>query len=117
MGVYSTSQFGGAFVGGVSGGWMYGQFGIDSVFLFCTVLAGIWFIIALTMNFPRHLNSYMIHIGEMSADQAGVLTLELQDIPGVAEVRVIIEDAIAYLKIDAKKVDMDVLRKYSVIEQ
>lgn len=116
MGVYSTSQFAGTFIGGVAGGWVYGNYGIDSVFLFCTVLAGLWLVLALGMSFPRHLNSYMIHIGQMSEDQAGVLALELQQIPGVAEAMVVCEDAIAYLKIDSKQVDMEILRKYSVVE-
>ncbi|KAA0445907.1 MAG: MFS transporter, partial [Candidatus Thioglobus sp.] len=34
MGVYSTSQFLGAFVGGVAGGWIYHTFDLNSVFLF-----------------------------------------------------------------------------------
>ena len=32
MGVYSTSQFGGAFVGGLLGGWVHQQFGLIAVF-------------------------------------------------------------------------------------
>jgi len=47
LGIYSCSQFLGIFVGGVLGGWLYGQFGNASVYLFCIFLAIIWFVISL----------------------------------------------------------------------
>ena len=50
MGMYSTSQFLGAFVGGVFGGWIYNTFGLNSVFLFTTLIAIIWWVIMLTMQ-------------------------------------------------------------------
>lgn len=46
LGVYSCSQFLGIFVGGVLGGWMYGQQQTMGVYLLCSFLAFIWFIIA-----------------------------------------------------------------------
>lgn len=42
MGFYSTSQFLGAFMGGVSGGWIYHTMGLNSVFLFTAFMAIIW---------------------------------------------------------------------------
>ncbi|SMN14942.1 Putative transport protein [uncultured Candidatus Thioglobus sp.] len=50
MGFYSSSQFFGAFVGGVIGGWIYNNFGLNSVFLFTTFTAIIWWLIALSMR-------------------------------------------------------------------
>lgn len=42
MGVFSTSQFLGAFSGGIIGGWVNQYFGIDSVFYICMALAILW---------------------------------------------------------------------------
>ena len=50
MGMFSTSQFLGAFMGGVFGGWIYNKFGINSVFLFTTLIATIWWISMFTMK-------------------------------------------------------------------
>jgi MFS family permease len=54
MGFYSSSQFFGAFVGGVIGGWIYNNFGLNSVFLFTTFTAIIWWLIALSMRTEKH---------------------------------------------------------------
>ncbi len=53
MGVYSSSQFFGAFLGGVSGGWLHQHYGIGAVFGFCATLTVIWFILAATMQSPQ----------------------------------------------------------------
>jgi len=50
MGMYSTSQFLGAFVGGVFGGWIYATQGLNSVFLFTTFMIIIWALIMLTFK-------------------------------------------------------------------
>ena len=57
MGVYSTSQFSGAFVGGVTGGWIHGQFGITGVFLFGAIAALVWLTFAFSMQHPGKGNS------------------------------------------------------------
>jgi len=50
MGVFSTSQFFGSFIGGVFGGWIYHKYGINSVFLFTISVAIIWLIIMANLN-------------------------------------------------------------------
>ena len=50
MGMYSTSQFLGAFIGGVFGGWIYNTYDLNSVFLFTTFMAIIWWGVILTMK-------------------------------------------------------------------
>ena len=50
LGVYSTSQFLGAFIGGTLGGWLYGKTGIGSVFLVNAIFILIWLMIALPMK-------------------------------------------------------------------
>ncbi len=42
LGIYSTSQFLGAFIGGVVGGWLYQHGGLSAVFLGMAGLLGVW---------------------------------------------------------------------------
>ncbi len=52
LGVYSTAQFLGAFLGGALGGLVYGAFGVSGVFLFCAGAAAIWLLAALGLRAP-----------------------------------------------------------------
>ncbi|HEX7043603.1 MAG TPA: MFS transporter [Burkholderiales bacterium] len=47
LGIYSTFQFLGAFVGGDRGGWLYQHYGIGAVFGGSAVIAGLWFLLSL----------------------------------------------------------------------
>ena len=113
MGVYSTSQFSGAFIGGLTGGTIYGTFGVSAVFDLCGVMALVWAIIAVTMQTPRFLSNYLLHIGRLPADEQQRLTAELGKIPGVHEVTIVEEEGTAYLKIDSKVIDHAALESYS----
>lgn len=111
MGVYSTSQFLGAFVGGISGGWIYGRFGPEYVFLFCAVVAVIWLLLALRMKAPRYLSSLLVNVGVLpGAEEASSLTSRLLGVPGVEEAVVIADDGVAYLKVEKEKLDRDMLQ-------
>ncbi|MEN8168639.1 MAG: MFS transporter [Pseudomonadota bacterium] len=116
MGIYASSQFIGAFIGGVSGGWAYGIWGSSAVFLLNAGMLLLWLLVAATMRPPRYLVSELIRVGEQSTDSAAALEQELMRIPGVAEVSVCTEDGVAYMKVDKKRVDMDVLQRYMVSE-
>ncbi len=50
MGVYSTSQFSGAFFGGLVGGWIHAQFGLSAVFLMGTLACLLWLVVASGMR-------------------------------------------------------------------
>jgi len=115
MGVYSSSQFMGAFVGGVLGGWLYGEYGFEAVFGMCSVVALIWFFLAATMINPRYLSSHMIKVGDMDEKQARHLVAELTAVTGVAEAVVVIDDGIAYLKVDRHALDYSALQQYAQV--
>lgn len=100
MGIYSSCQFLGIFVGGTIGGWFYHLHGLTGTFLFCAALGFIWLIAALTMTEPKYVSSYMMNIGRMSKADAQQLQNELSKAPGVVEVLVNHEEHVAYLKID-----------------
>ncbi|MDM8561418.1 MFS transporter [Candidatus Parabeggiatoa sp. HSG14] len=115
MGVYSSAQFFGAFLGGVTGGWLHQHYSVGAVFAFCAALTVIWFLLAITMKKPRSLSSHLLNIGQIDKQQADQLTKCLMQVPGVAEVVVIIEDGVAYLKVDRKILDMAILSKCSEV--
>lgn len=54
LGIYSSSQFFGIFIGGMLGGWLYGKFGPAYVYLFCATVSFIWFIQIARMKKPQH---------------------------------------------------------------
>ena len=105
MGVYSSSQFFGAFAGGSIGGWIFTQFDVQGVFLGCACLMGAWLLISALMTPPRHLKSLMIQIGSMDKDQSSALHDRLLKVSGIEEVKVILDEKAAYLKVDHRRLD------------
>ncbi len=116
MGVYTSSQFFGAFCGGALGGWLYGEVGINGVFALCAVMGVLWVGVAATMRPPRYLSSQLLHVGEISPAEAAPLTQRLLLVPGVAEAVVIVDEGVAYLKVDKKLLDANALREFSMAE-
>lgn len=113
MGVFSTSQFAGAFFGGLAGGWVHQRYGPEAVFLFCAVMALVWLLIAWPMGSPRRVSSQVIRIGgEKDADGTSVQR-RLLEIPGVEEALVVTEEGLAYLKVDNAQLDWARLRALS----
>lgn len=111
MGVYSTSQFLGAFTGGLAGGAIYGSHGIRWVFGFCIIVAGVWALLAKTMQQPQYLSSYMINLGTVDESLAGRIEARLKQEAGVGEAIVNVEDGVAYLKVDSRVASTDDLHK------
>jgi MFS family permease len=116
MGVYSSSQFFGAFLGGVVGGWLHGVVGLDGVFIFCSISALLWFMVAATMHSPRYLSSYLVRVGEVTEQQAHDIALQMTSVKGVAEALVMPEDGVAYLKVELHALDKEALSKFSVAD-
>lgn len=50
LGVYSTSQFIGIFIGGLAGGFCHQQFGLMSVHLFCLFVTILWLLLILLFS-------------------------------------------------------------------
>jgi len=115
MGMYSTAQFFGAFLGGISGGWLLHHYGIEAIFIFCAILSGGWFIMVATMPQPRYLSSELLPLGKIDQQHLDQLTECLTQVPGVAEVVVILEEEMAYLKVDRNTLDTTALKKCPII--
>ena len=52
LGVYSTSQYLGTFIGGVAGGWTYQHYSSQGVFIFSAVWALVWLLASVKMSDP-----------------------------------------------------------------
>lgn len=105
MGVYSSAQFFGAFCGGLMGGLVWDNYGLTSVFLVCSAVLFVWFIIALTMKSPRHMSSLLKHVDIQSNAQAKEITDKLLTVKGVLDVGISVDDSTAYLKVDNELLD------------
>jgi MFS family permease len=103
MGLYSSAQFLGIFVGGIVGGWAHLQGGTGGVFALTAALALAWLIAAATMAQPSYLTTRLVPIGD--GNDAVGLAARLRQVPGVAEAVVIAEEKLAYLKVDSKAFD------------
>lgn len=106
MGVYSTSQFFGAFVGGVMGGWVLSVFQESGVYLLVSMVCLVWLVFAWGMANPNPETGMTLHFAtgqsQAHADRIGD---ELSLVNGVEEVVVIPEDNIAYLKVVKAQLD------------
>jgi len=113
MGVYSTTQYFGTFVGGSLGGWVLSVYRIPGIFVFCMLLSGVWLLAALTMKNPRYLTTQLLNVGVVSESEARQLVMQLTAVQGVAEAVVMADEGVAYLKVDAKALDEQALFAYS----
>ena len=109
MGIYSTSQFFGAFVGGVLGGWSVQQLGVDSLFLLLALISLVWLLLALGLDAPRSLQTVVLNSGAMDHEDFAKLIL---NVPGVEDILVVRGEQLAYAKVDKKTVDMAGLKPY-----
>lgn len=98
MGVYSTSQFLGAFVGAGIGGLVIEQYGLTLLFLVMLIAAGAWLFVSFFMGVPKVKVSHVVSlVGEYDER---LLSVKFMAIQGVDEVTVIANENIAYLTIN-----------------
>ncbi len=102
MGAYSTSQFMGAFIGGATGGLIYGELGAEFVFLFAATIASTWAIVAIFMNQPKYLANMLLSLEDISNTNSNKFATKLLEITGIEEVKLHLEEGVAYLKVDNK---------------
>jgi MFS family permease len=113
MGIYSSSQFLGIFIGGSLGGWVQGHFGLAAVFAMAGCLALLWLGIAASMPQPSYLSSYLLRVGHLQNEAADRLAEQLLSVHGVADAVVVADEGVAYLKVDRKLLDETTLHKFA----
>ncbi len=113
MGVYSSSQFLGIFIGGLIAGKLSDLYGFETIFILNIVIIAIWFLLAISMAQPSYLSTQLLNVGNISESEANALVSQLLNIRGVAEATVIAQDGVAYLKVNKQELDQDSLWQYS----
>src|SRR5690554_7798191 len=74
MGVYSTSQFLGAALGGIFGGWLFSLGGASIVFAGCAALAALWLFFAANMQEPPYVTSLRLPVSPAALQATQWLT-------------------------------------------
>jgi len=106
MGIYSSSQFLGAFTGGVLGGVIASKFGEQTIFLVMASLCLLWCVITLSMKPLKKSKSFSFTTSLQSEEQTDEVAELLINTPGVLEATLVYQESVAYLKIDEKLADI-----------
>lgn len=112
MGIFSSAQFFGIFIGGTAGGLIDQHFGISGVFTFSAVMATAWLAISFSLPTPQFYTSRIIKLNTSITDWQEIHQ-RLSAIPGVREVSIVAKEQLAYLKVDKAELDDDALRAFS----
>ncbi len=110
MGVYSSSQFLGAFIGGVAGGWMVGVIGVAKAHVVLGLLCLCWLLVIRRMIEPARLSSYQLSLPATQTLNEAELEQQLRTVEGVEEVSVNFTDKVAYLKVRKKTLNEQALQ-------
>ncbi|HLD64582.1 MAG TPA: MFS transporter [Pseudomonas sp.] len=110
MGVYSTSQFLGAALGGILGGWLFQQGGVGLVFIGCAALCAIWLAFAVTMREPPYVTSLRMPLSPLAVRDAGLVE-RLLAVAGVTDAVVVAAEAAIYIKVDTEQLDRTSLER------
>lgn len=111
MGVYSTSQFLGAALGGMLGGWLFSVGGASLVFAGCAALAALWLIFAANMQEPPYVTSVRLPVSPAALQETQWLTA-LSAQAGVMDAVLVAEEAAVYVKFDTQITDRASVESY-----
>lgn len=115
MGVYSTSQFLGSFVGGAVGGWASGIAGLTGVIVLMLAAALVWLLIVATMSQPTYASSLSLQLDPACQTAPPQIREALLDIPGVKDAVVLVNTHEAWLKVDRQTLNEEALWQLSFV--
>lgn len=104
MGLYATSQFIGAALGGMLGGWLYQLGGLGYVFGGCALLGAGWLLAVLSMREPPYVSSQRWPLTAAALADPTLLG-RVHGIPGVSDAVIVAEEAALYIKVDTQQLD------------
>lgn len=120
MGIYSSSQFLGAFAGGIIGGFVASRLGEHSIFLVMALISLIWLILSFGMQKLKKSKSFSFSTNIHTAERVEEVSELLINMPGIIEATLVQEDTsnsesannhvVAYLKVDEKNVDLPAIK-------
>lgn len=113
MGIYSSAQFIGAFIGGAMGGVLYTSFGLEGIFFASSLLIVIWLLLVFPMEAPQHYRSRIIHMNEQALADIEAFITRLNAVKGVKETVVVPEEQVAYIKFSPEETDVSELESFA----
>ena len=105
MGIYSSSQFFGAFLGGAAGGAVVQHFGYQALFAVLAVIGLIWLAVASTLSIPPRAQRLSLAVSVQTEHQANQLAAQLTALAGVQEVTLLLAEQRCYLKVSSAQFD------------
>lgn len=111
MGIYSTSQFLGIFIGGCLGGVIFSHFQLTGLFLFGAISGIIWLGCALTLQAPPYLSTLIFEAKPSILQHFDYLKQTLLSTAGVAEMTTVPNEKLIYIKADTQIINKEQLRK------
>jgi len=120
MGIYSSSQFLGAFFGGILGGFIASRYGEHSIFLVMSCICLIWLGLSFSMKKLEKSKNFTFSTDINSEEKAAEVAELLINMPGVIEATLVRDEhvdtslgknkVIAYLKVNEKIVDLQAVK-------
>ncbi len=113
MGVYSTCQYTGTFLGGLVGGLILANGDLADVMYVNGAVCLCWFLLTLGMQNLSNIESRTLKLGSAIGRPAHELLDALSSVNGVLDVVLIEEDGVAYLKVDGTRFDDNDLGRFA----
>ncbi len=120
MGIYSSSQFLGAFVGGILGGFIASRYGEQAIFLVMAITGLLWLALSFGMQKLKKSKSFSFVTNIYCEEKAGEVAELLINMPGVIEATLVHDElaanssqksaVVAYLKVDDKTVNLQAVK-------
>ena len=105
LGIYSTSQFLGIFVGGALGGVLLQHAGRDGVYALVLLAGLLWLAFFAGLKPPRMLSSRMVSVSVADAAAAQSMSAALERVDGVEEAVVMADEGLAVLRVRSGQLD------------
>jgi MFS family permease len=107
IGVYSSVQFFGTFVGAVVGGFAYGRWGLTGVVIVNAGLLVIWLVACFGMRAPVASSRRSYTLSGLGTRDADALATRLSALQGVRQVQVVATENRVDLEVDSTGFDED----------
>lgn len=111
MGIFSSSQFFGAFLGGMLGGMIVESYGYEVVFAAGAAIGLLWTVFAVGMKVPTKSQLISLPSSISSTQDADAAAEKLVALEGVLEATVVLEDKTTYLKVESHRFNIEQARQ------
>lgn len=105
IGVYSSVQFLGVFVGAAAGGYLYGRWGLDGIVIADALLLVMWLMVLPGMRTPSASSTRAYTLPCLDRPEAEALIVRLRVLPGVREAHLVAGGCTARLVVDSAEFD------------